>query len=200
MVCRHPKRNLCNWDNHLTLQKYYAQVMFYTCSFSHYLRLLSIFLIALTSCVTESDENIGVGVGDSVPTFEVTLDDGETVTNNSLRGRVGVIVFFSTTCGDCRRELPQVETVYRHFEEDDDVLIFAVSREEKPGAVETFWNELGLTFLYSAQNDRAVYNLFATIGVPRIYITDKRGIIVKIYDDSRAFDSQELIDTIDYYK
>ncbi len=154
--------------------------------------------MAFASCVTEDiPDNEGVAVGDSLPAFEVTLNDGSVVSNTSLSGKVGVIVFFSTNCSDCQRELPVVETVYRHFGDDADVMIFAISREENPGVVESFWKDYNLAFPYSDQTDRSVYNLFTTIGVPRIYISNKRGIIVDAYDDSKPLVAEELIAAIE---
>lgn len=152
----------------------------------------------LVACVSEDlPRNEGVSIGDPLPKFEVTLNNGETVSSESLQGKVTVIIFFSTTCRDCRRELPQLETVYRHFEGNDDVIMFAISREEKPGAVEAFWMEHDLSIPYSTQADRTIYNLFATVGVPRIYIADQRGIIEAAFEDSAFPAPQEIIDIID---
>lgn len=161
--------------------------------------LITTFL--LVACVSEDvPRNEGVSIGDPLPKFEVTLNNGKTISSESLRGKVAVIIFFSTTCQDCRRELPQLETVYMHFEGDDEVMMFAISREEKPDAIEVFWTEHDLTIPYSAQTDRSIYNLFATVGVPRIYIADRGGTIVSQFEDSNFPDSSTIIDVIESWE
>lgn len=158
-------------------------------------------LLLMPSCVTDDvEENQGVDVGDRLPTFQVTLSTGDVLSDKSLIGKVAMIVLFSTSCPDCRRELPVVEKVYRQFENDEDVVIFAVSREERPGEVAQFWKEYGLTMPYSEQPDRYVYNLFASVGVPRIYISDKEGIIMAAYDDSIIFNAESISETIEEYR
>ena len=44
----------------------------------------------------------------------------------------------------------------------------------------------GLALPYSAQTDRAVYNLFARGGVPRIYIADREGTVRLVYGEQGA--------------
>lgn len=157
-------------------------------------------MFLLVACVTDDDpRNEEVSVGDPLPQFEITLNNGAVVTTKSLSGKVTMIIFFSTSCQDCQRELPLLEPVYRHFQSNEDVEIFAVSREEKPGAVEEFWDRHGLTMPFSSQTDRTVYNLFATMGVPRIYISGKNNIIMAAFDDTDFPDAPSLIDTINYY-
>lgn len=148
----------------------------------------------LVACVTEDvPRNEGVSVGDPLPKFEVTLDNGTTVSTESLKGKVAVIVFFSTSCSDCKRELPELEKVYRNFSSNPEVTMFAISREEKVDEVESFWKDFSLTMPYSAQTDRSVYNTFASIGVPRVYIADKEGIIIAAFDDSNMPLPERLI-------
>lgn len=157
-------------------------------------------MFLLVACVTDDDpRNEEVSVGDPLPQFEIVLNNGSVVSTETLTGKVAMIIFFSTSCPDCQRELPLLEQVYRHFQNDGDVAIFAVSREEKQGAVEAFWEETGLTIPYSVQADRTVYNLFATIGVPRVYISDRAATIVAAYDDSTLPTPSNLITEIEYF-
>ena len=159
---------------------------------------MSIFLLA--ACVTDDmPRNEGVSVGDPLPWFEITLNDGSEICTDSLFGKLSVIIFFSTSCKDCRRELPHLDEVYRHFENDSDVIIFAVSREEQPEQVMSFWKEFNLTIPFSAQSDRYVFTLFASIGVPRVYISDSSNIIVAAFDDSDFPSPEKLINIIEKY-
>ena len=64
-------------------------------------------------CVKEADEpEYSLGAGDPVPVFSVELNDNSTWSSADMNGRCAVLVFFNTECGDCRRELPQVQMAY----------------------------------------------------------------------------------------
>lgn len=152
----------------------------------------------LVACITEDvPRNEGVSVGDPLPQFKVTLDNGISISSETLLGKVTMIIFFSTSCSDCQRELPELEKVYKYFEEKDNVEIFAISREENSEDVDMFWTTYGLTIPYSSQTDRTIYNLFATVGVPRIYITNRNNIIVALFDDSDMPNPTEIIEIIE---
>lgn len=148
-------------------------------------RLLAVLLpaiLSLTSCVTEgNEENRGVNVGDPLPVFSVTLNDGRVVSTASLRGKRVLIELFNTGCGDCRESLPVINELYENLKEDPGVEIFAIAREEETPEIESYWSENGFTLPYSPQSDRRVYELFATVGIPRIFIADPQGIIIAAF-------------------
>ncbi|MDE5877090.1 MAG: TlpA family protein disulfide reductase [Muribaculaceae bacterium] len=171
---------------------------------NHCLRLMKLWLTTIitvflfVACVTEDvPRNEGIAVGDPLPQFEVTLNNDISVSSETLLGKVTMIIFFSTSCSDCQRELPELEKVYKYFEGKDNVEIFAISREESPEDVEMFWTKYDLTIPYSSQTDRTIYNLFATVGVPRIYITDKNNMVVALFDDSDMPAPTEIIKLIE---
>lgn len=124
------------------------------------------------------DRNGIVRVGQQVPDFDIEMADGTVVTPQSLRGTVSVVVFFSTTCYDCRKELPVIERISHEF---PDVRFVCISRAEDKASVQKFWHEHHLTLPYSAQSDKAVYLRFATRTIPRIYVVDEAGIVAATF-------------------
>lgn len=163
-----------------------------------YLILLP-FLMIMNSCVTddEPDNFRSLTVGDSLPNFTVVLNNGETVNPEILKGKVSLIVFFNTSCGDCRRELPEIQVVYEELKQDPEIKIFAISRAQENRSIEEYWKENHLTIPYSAQNDRKIYNLFAQSVIPRIYIADSQGIITAAFGDKDMPDAAGLIESIE---
>ena len=61
------------------------------------------------SCIN-STEDAQVGskmqLGDKLPNFSVVTSTGQTVSNITLQGKVGVVVFFYTPCKDCIVAMP----------------------------------------------------------------------------------------------
>lgn len=133
--------------------------------------LLGLFL-CLSSCISENDgPGRSLKAGDPVPEFSVTLSTGETVSTADMKGHTTVIVFFNTGCSDCQRELPKVQEAYdRALAEGTDVRFICIAREETDASISAYWEAEGLTLPYSPQPDRRIYNLFASQGIPRIYL------------------------------
>ena len=134
---------------------------------------------AMASCVCDMSEAGVTGdivvIGQALPEFSVALSDGRVVTPETFAGRPAVIVFFSTECVDCRKELPVIQRLYE--ERGDAAGFVCISRAEGEGSVETYWHTHGLTLPYSAQTDREVFHLFARGTIPRVYVCDAEGTV-----------------------
>lgn len=139
---------------------------------------VALLMLAGAACVGEDEPRSVVEVGDRLPDFSVVMDDGSTVSTASLRDAPSMIVFFTTTCGDCRRELPRIDA---YASAHPSVRVVCIARSEPAAEIEAFWQANGLSLPYSAQPDAAVYNLFATAGVPRVYCADAELRITAIY-------------------
>lgn len=148
--------------------------------------ILVFILSVLTSCIKDSASDSGedkVKTGDVLPEFAVEMNDGNIISTEDVKGKVSVITFFHTLCPDCQTELPVLQKVYEEYSWDDRVVIFAVSREESDDDVSEYWYENGFTIPYSAQDDRAVYEMFSTLGIPKIYISDREMVVRYIHSD-----------------
>ena len=148
--------------------------------------LLMMIVCTTTGCVTD-DEPDGPSLiaGDPLPEFSVTMNNGEVISTNSLKGTIPVIVFFNTGCSDCQKELPVIQKLWEEYNNTQGVKIVAIAREEKADEIRNYWKKNGLSLPYSPQDTREVYNLFATSIIPRIYIANRDGIITSTFDDSK---------------
>lgn len=138
----------------------------------------------LTSCLGNLDdtvmsENDVVKVGQQVPSFVVSINDGTTFNSSQIGRKPVCIVFFNTSCSDCRKELPIVQQIYEEFSES--IQFVCISRAEDRKSIQAFWTQKKLTLPYSAQTDRKIYNLFALSSIPRLYIIDSLGTIKNAY-------------------
>ena len=141
--------------------------------------------LLLTGCSSIEDDETKerVVVGDRVPLFSVEMvKDGErsTFSTAQLTGET-VIVFFNTTCPDCQRDLPKLNQYYLKHKADEGFQMVAISRAEGEDAVAAYWKDNGLQIPYSAQNDRRIYELFASSIIPRIYFVSAQGVVTRIF-------------------
>jgi peroxiredoxin len=142
----------------------------------------------LASCISEHENekqgaSADVQVGDPLPVFEVTMADGQQVNTDSLLGKRAVVVFFHTTCPDCQKELPRLDSLYRAHHQESDFRLICVARAQKKEEIQPFWEREHLSLPYSPQPDRSIYNLFAGSIIPRIYIASPDGIVRFTHDD-----------------
>ena len=144
--------------------------------------------ISLSACITEDEEmenGNNLEVGDRIPSFSVMMNDGSRVEDKDLLGKVSLIVFFNTACKDCQQEAyPQHPLV-------------CISRKEDAASVSGYWQKQGLTMPYSAQQDRKIYQLFASHTIPRIYVVDEEGIIRAIFTDNPLASYEDLVQAVE---
>lgn len=158
--------------------------------------LLLLGCVLFVACIDDETEEgtVDLQPGERVPAFSVVMCDGQTVTSESLKGKLSLIVFFHTGCPDCREELPVLQKVYTEY--GSKIRMICISREEGEAEIARYWEENQLTLPYSAQEDRAVYYLFAKSGVPRVYVTDKEGVIRRVFTDNPTASYEDLVEAI----
>lgn len=152
-------------------------------------------LLSAVSCIMDKPAGADLTVGDRIPDFTVTMNDGTEVTGSSLCDGVSVIMFFTTACPDCRETLPHMQRIYDEYVSQG-VRFALVSREDGAESVSQYWSEQGYSMPYSAQTDRSIYEMFARTVVPRVYIC-RGGVIKIIFTDDPNPDYDALKSGID---
>ncbi len=137
------------------------------------LLLLSISIIAMNP----DDEGTKTEIGGAVPSFSATEIDGESITIQSLRGKVVVLNFFATWCVPCIEEMPHLEEMHKKLSSDEFMLL-SVGREHSAEEVREFQKQKGLSFAMAPDPDRKIYGLFADKYIPRTYVIGKDGTIL----------------------
>ena len=132
---------------------------------------------SITEGLPTHEESSIVVVGDEAPDFTATLLGGESVTLAELRGEVVLLVLFSHECPDCKMFLDDMERARTEFEELG-VRILAIERDGSAEEVEAYMALHGYDFDVAVDDNRAIYNLYATMYVPRTYLIDSEGVIV----------------------
>lgn len=163
-----------------------------------FLWVLVMIMCLSTSCVTDDEEDApsagaDLVVGNPIPDFTVTMNDGSRVEDEDLLGHVSLIVFFHTGCKDCQKELPVIQRFYDSYPQ---CRVVCISRAETEKSIAGYWKENGLTMPYSAQPDKTVFGLFATQSIPRVYVVDAGGIIRAIFTDNPLATFEQLEDAV----
>jgi peroxiredoxin len=109
---------------------------------------------------------------------------GKMWTLKEQRGKVVVLNFWATWCPPCRKEMPDLETLYRQFK-DQGLVILAIS-DEDAGKVKPFIAQQKVTYPILLDPGRKVNELFQIDGIPKTFVYDRNGKLVAQSIDMRT--------------
>ena len=117
---------------------------------------------------------------------DFTLIDlqGKTWTLRGLRGKVVLVNFWATWCPPCRKEMPDLDALYRRFK-DRGFVILGISDEES-GKVKQLLAEQSVTYPILLDPGRKVNELFRIDGIPKSFLYDRSGKLVSSAIDMRT--------------
>ncbi len=116
--------------------------------------------------------------------FTLTDLRGKTWTLRDLRGKVVLVNFWATWCPPCRKEMPDLEILYRRFGPQG-LVILGISDEEA-AKVKPFIEQQKVTYPVLLDPGRRVNELFQIEGIPKTFIYDREGKIVAQSIDMRT--------------
>jgi peroxiredoxin len=102
----------------------------------------------------------------------------------ALHGKVVLVNFWATWCPPCRKELPDLEALYRQFK-DRGFVVLAISDEEI-GKVKAFITDQRVTYPVLLDPGRTVTELFRVAGIPQSFVYDRDGNLVAQSIDMRT--------------
>ena len=125
--------------------------------------------------------------GTQAPDFTVEMFDGTKVTLSELKGKVVLVNFWATWCPPCRNELARVEKEIIERFKGQEFVFLPISRGESKDKVAEFRNKMGYTFPMGLDTTQAIFKKYATNYIPRNFLVDREGKVVKAsvgYDDA----------------
>jgi peroxiredoxin len=120
------------------------------------------------------------GTGDTAipaPAFEVTTFDGETVSLESLRGKVVLVNFWATWCPPCRQEMPSFERVWRDRRGDGLVILGVSTDRIGADAVREFVRDRGYTYPIAMAPTTMTRDFGGARVLPSSFLIDRAGSI-----------------------
>ena len=110
--------------------------------------------------------------------------DGKSWTLKDLKGKIVMLNFWATWCPPCRKEMPDLELLYRKFEPQG-LVILGVS-DDDPEKVRAFVQKQGTTYPVLLDPGSKVNQLLNINGIPKTFIYDRDGKIVAQSIDMRT--------------
>jgi peroxiredoxin len=116
--------------------------------------------------------------------FTLTDLEGKPWSLQGLHGKVVLVNFWATWCPPCRKEMPDLEMLYKQFK-DQGLLILAIS-DEDISKVKPFIAEHNTTYPVLLDPESNVHKLFVVEGIPKSFLYDRDGKLVAEAIDMRT--------------
>ncbi len=116
--------------------------------------------------------------------FTLTDLQGRTWKLKDLKGKVVLVNFWATWCPPCRKEMPDLESLYNEFHAKG-FEVLAISDEEL-AKVKPFIAGKAITYPVLLDPDRKVNTEFAVEGIPKSFVYDREGKLVAQSVDMRT--------------
>jgi peroxiredoxin len=135
------------------------------------------------------------------PDFALKDLSGNTVTLQSLRGKVVVLNFWTKTCGPCLEEMPELVELTKILHDRSDVAVLAVSIDDGPEDVKptlqtVLHGDPPFQVLFDP-DAKIVAGKYGTRLYPETWFIDKRGVIRARFDGAREWANPLVVNFID---
>lgn len=109
------------------------------------------------------------------PDFNLKDQYGVVHSLENYKGKVIFLNFWATWCPPCKKEMPDVESIYKEYEENKkDVVILGVN-SEKENEVKKFLKDKGYTFPTVIDENSEVMRKYFIQAFPTSFVIDKEG-------------------------
>ncbi|MAT53993.1 MAG: hypothetical protein CMN32_05890 [Saprospirales bacterium] len=120
-------------------------------------------------------------MNEPAPAFALKDLAGNTVSLESLKGKVVVLDFWATWCGPCKASFPGMQDAVNKFASSDEVVFLFVDTweraEDKAKNAKDFIESKGYSFHVLLDEENKVVEDFGVSGIPTKFIIDKNGNI-----------------------
>ncbi|MBZ5708393.1 TlpA family protein disulfide reductase [Nannocystis pusilla] len=99
----------------------------------------------------------------------------------AMRGKLVLVDFWASWCEPCRRELPELEALYRRHQAGGLEMI-GVSLDEQRADAQAFLRDVVVSFPMIHDEGQALAKSWSPPKMPTLYVVDKDGKIVKVYE------------------
>lgn len=132
-------------------------------------------------------------VGDKAPDLNVSdISTGEEKKLEDLLDKPIILNFFSTSCGPCRAEMPDLNKIYSEYGEKVNIVV--ITAGESKESIDEFKSELDLNMpIYLDDESNSTNVAYFIRFVPTTYLINQEGIIEKIVPGMMNYSQMEKL-------
>ena len=129
--------------------------------------------LALLSLAATADKQWD---GELAPDFVLRSGDGENMRLSEYRREVVLVNFWASWCGDCRDQMPSLDSLYSLYHEAG-LQLLSVNLDNKTEQAREITRSLELGFPVLYDSDRQVSKLYDVDAMPVTLLIDREGVV-----------------------
>jgi peroxiredoxin len=134
-------------------------------------------VVALGACLSP-DRPGPPEIGAPARAYAATTLDGDSVSLESLRGRVVLLNLWATWCGPCRMETPYLQSLYEERRDEGfEIVGISMDTRDAAGDVALFVDEFGVTYTILHDPRMVGLELYQVLGLPATFLIDREGVL-----------------------
>jgi len=136
-------------------------------------------VIALGAALYYQQLQAGGRAGFPAPDFNLKDLQGQTRHLSDFKGKIVFLNVWATWCPPCRMEMPSMEHLYRRLKDRDFAMVAVSEDEDSKAAVQSFVEQMGITFPVLVDPDGIVPGQYGVTGYPETFIIDREGRVIQ---------------------
>jgi peroxiredoxin len=132
--------------------------------------------------------------GQAAPLFEIETIDEKRVRLQDLRGKIVLLTFWASWCGECVAEVPVFKELYKAFGGDQRFTMVGLSLDRSADAVRNFTESREMNWTQGVLGDWSrskIPSQYAVSYIPATYLIDQNGIVVDVLRGPKMRDAIE---------
>lgn len=129
------------------------------------------------------------------PDFALQGPQGELYRLADLRGQPLIVNFWATWCPPCRAEMPAMQRAWEQLQEEG-IGVIAINVGEDAETIETFVEQVPVSFPLPMDTDSAVTQRWPLRGLPTTFVVAPDGRLVYKAAGEREWDDPSLLDRV----
>ena len=118
--------------------------------------------------------------GQAAPLFDVKTLNGKRIRLQDLRGKIVLLAFWASWCGECIAEIPMLKELYKAFGNDKRFVMIGLSLDHSAQTLRSFTKSQEMNWTQGVLGDWSqskIPSLYAVRYIPTMYLIDQNGII-----------------------
>ena len=129
------------------------------------------------------------------PAFTLPVRGGQTVSLESLKGKVVMLNFWASWCGPCRQEMPLLDQMYKRYSKQGFTLL-GVNVEAETADAEKLLKGTPVSFPILFDKENKVSQLYNVNAMPSSVFIDRNGNLRSLHRGYKPGDEGEYLNQI----